>query len=83
MPKTAKRKQSPHRGPSPREVEAYRRRRSLRAAVRVERDVQRLAMQLDREMQRTNDRIQRLAIVLGSRARALEAERDAEAALRG
>lgn len=57
--------------------------RALEKQVRVEKGVQRLTRLLDREMQRTNDRIQALAAVLGSRARAIETERDVDRSLAG
>lgn len=54
---------------------------ALRRAVRVEQRIRRLATQLDRECQRTNDRLQTLAMILSARARAIELERDVERSL--
>lgn len=56
-------------------------RRALARAVRVERTIQHLARRLDRELQRTHDRLQALALALGSHARAIEAERDVDRSL--
>lgn len=50
--------------------------RALRQAVQREKKIQRLTRQLSTEMQRSNDKIQGLAVVLGSFARAIETERD-------
>jgi hypothetical protein len=63
--------------------EAQRRldKRELQRAVATEKKIQSLAKQLDREMQRTNDRLQRLATSVSSIARALEAERDVDRSL--
>lgn len=57
-------------------------RRALRTELRIQRELQRMTRQLNREIQRTNDRFRELAGVLGSHARAIEAEREADAALR-
>lgn len=58
-------------------------RKALRAQLREEREIQRMTKKLQREIQRTHDRYQELAAVLGSHARAIEAEREAAAALQG
>lgn len=58
-------------------------RRMLARANREERELRALAKRLRREMQRTNDDLQKLAMELASRARALEAERDVDRSLAG
>lgn len=58
-------------------------RRDLARAVRIERDIQALVRRLGRELQRSNDHLQVLALKLGSRARALEAEHDVDRSLAG
>lgn len=57
--------------------------RALKAAVRAEKLIQRLTKQLQTEMQRSNDRIQGLAVVLSSFARAIETEHDVTRAAQG
>lgn len=57
--------------------------RALKAAVRAEKLIQRLTKQLQTEMQRSNDRIQGLAVVLSSFARAIETEHETTVANRG
>ena len=65
------------------DLEAQRRdtARALKAAIRFEKEIQRRAAWLVREIARTNDRMQKLATTLSSHARALEAERDVDASL--
>lgn len=56
-------------------------RRELARQHRREKLIQRLAKSLNREMSRSNDMLQHLGVVLASRARAIEAERESAAAI--
>jgi hypothetical protein len=82
-PRSKTRKRSPASGAAAIELDRLARKRALASAVRVERSIQTLARRLDREMRRTNDRLQLLALALSSHARALEAERDVDRSLAG
>lgn len=81
MPNRSKSRASLARRPAPTQAPRRAELAALKKAHRVEKQIQRLARALDREMQRTNDRLQTLAVALSSRKRAIEAERDVDRSL--
>lgn len=83
MPKTVKRKAADVARWNQVELERAAAKRTLQHNIRTEKLIQRLARQLNREVQRTNDRLQQCAVSLSSYARALEAERDVDRSLGG
>lgn len=81
MPTKTKRKTPPMSRAAAIELERAAAKRALQHSLRTEKLIQRLARQLDREVVRTNNRLQQLAVSLGSYARALEVEHDVSRSL--
>jgi hypothetical protein len=80
-PRSKPRPTPPTRRPSAHESDRLATKRALAASLRTEKIIQSLTRRLAREMLHTNNRLQALAIVLGSHARALEAEHDVSRSL--